>query len=132
MVEMALVMPVFCTVILGIIEFGRAFMVCQLLNDGAREAARSAILTGSTNAAVTADAKAFMANIVGCQQADVTVAITITPYPGNTNPNNVLASAGKRDLCAITVSIPFNKVSFTPGKFLAAITLKGKSAMRHE
>lgn len=132
MVEMALVMPVFCTVLLGIMEFGRAFMVCQLLNDGAREAARSAIMTGSTNTAVTDATKTFMASVVGCQQADVTVAITITPYPGNTNPNNNLASATKRDLCAITVSIPYSKVSFTPGKFLAAITLKGKSAMRHE
>lgn len=132
MVEMALVMPVFCTVLLGIMEFGRAFMVCQLLNDGAREAARAAVMTGSTNTAVTDATKVFMANVVGCQQADVTVAITITPYPGNTNPNNNLASASKRDLCAVTVSIPYSKVSFTPGKFLTAITLKGKSAMRHE
>lgn len=132
MVEMALVMPIFCTVVLGIIEFGRAFMVCQLLNDGAREAARSAILTGSTNTAVTTDAQTFIASVVGCQTADVTVNITITPYTGNTNPNNVLANASKRDLCAITLSVPFNKASLIPGKFLSAITLKGKSAMRHE
>lgn len=132
MVEMALVMPVFCTVMLGIIEFGRAFMVCQLLNDGAREAARASILSGSTNTAVTTDTQTFMASVVGCQSTDVTVGIVITPYTGNTNPNNNLASANKRDLCAITVSIPFNKVSFTPAKFLASITLKGKAAMRHE
>ena len=131
-VEMALVAPIFFTVVLGIVEFGRAFMVSQLLNDAAREGARSAIMAGSTNAAVTTDAQTFVASVVGCQTTDVTVNITITPYTGNTNPNNVLASASKRDLCLITVSVPFNKASVIPAKFLSAITLKGKSAMRHE
>ncbi len=132
MVEMAVVMPIFFMVILGIIEFGRAFMVGQLLNDAAREGARSAIITASTNAAVTADAKAFMNSVTSCPQADVAVTITITAAAGNPNPNNILANAKKRDLCLVTVAVPFSRVSFMPGNYLLGRTLRGQAAMRHE
>ena len=39
-VEMALVLPIFFMVVLGIIEFGRAFMIGQLVTNAAREAVR--------------------------------------------------------------------------------------------
>ena len=131
-VEMAMILPVFCMLVLGIVEFGRGFMVCQLLNDAAREGARSAILAGSTNAAVTADAKAFMVDTVKCAANDVTVTITITEAPGNPAVSNVLANARKRDLCKVKVSVPFSKVSFIPGNYLQTSNLSGMSAMRHE
>ncbi len=129
---MALVVPIFCMLVLGIVEFGRGFMVCQLLNDAAREAARSAILSGSTNAAVTTDAKTFIVDTVKCLAADVTVSITITEAAGNAETSDVLASAKKRDLCKVMVSVPFSEVSFLPGSYLTNATLTGQSAMRHE
>ena len=131
-IEMAMVMPIFCMLVLGIVEFGRGFMVCQLLNDAAREGARSAILTGSTNAAVTANAKAFMVDTVKCAAYNVTVTITITEATGNAAAANNLASAHKRDLCKVKVSVLFSKVSFIPGNYLTTSTLAGMSAMRHE
>jgi Flp pilus assembly protein TadG len=131
-IEMALVMPIFCMFILAIVEFGRGFMVVQLLNDAAREGARSAILAGSTNAAITTDAKTFMVDTVKCLAADVTVTITITEAPGNPATSNTLANARKRDLCKVKVSVPFSKVSFLPGSYLKSRTLVGMSAMRHE
>lgn len=129
---MALVMPIFCMLVLGIVEFGRGFMVCQLLNDAAREGARSAILSGSTNTAVSTDAKTFMVDTVKCLAADVTVTITITEAAGNAAASNTLANAHKRDLCKVKVSVPFSKVSFLPGSYLKSRTLSGMSAMRHE
>ena len=131
-VEMALVMPIFCMFILAIVEFGRGFMVVQLLNDAAREGARSAILAGSTNAAITTDAKTFMVDTVKCLAADVTVTITITEAAGNAAASNTLANAHKRDLCKVKVTVPFSKVSFLPGTYLKSSTLAGVSAMRHE
>ena len=131
-VEMALVMPIFCMFILAIVEFGRGFMVVQLLNDAAREGARSAILSGSTNAAITTDAKAFMVDTVKCLAADVTVTITVTEAAGNPATSNTLAIARKRDLCKVKVSVPFSKVSFLPGTYLKSSSLSGVSAMRHE
>ncbi len=129
---MALVMPIFCMLVLGIIEFGRAFMVSQLLNDAAREAARSATITGSTNTDVTTDAKNFISGVVKCQSADITVTIAITEAAGNAETSDALVSAHKRDLCDVTVSVPFSKVSFIPGTYLVSSTLRGRAAMRHE
>ena len=52
-VEFALVAPLFFTLILGIIEFGRMMMVQEILVNAAREGARAAILPGETDAQVT-------------------------------------------------------------------------------
>ena len=38
LVEMALVLPIFFGVVLGIVEFGRAMMVSQMVTNAAREA----------------------------------------------------------------------------------------------
>ena len=48
-VEVAVCFPVFLIILLGIIEFGRAMSVNQLLNSAARIGCRAAILDGSTN-----------------------------------------------------------------------------------
>src|SRR5512134_4022081 len=88
LVETALVLPIFFMVVLGIIEFGRAMMVAQLLNNGAREGARLAIMTGSTNTEVDTAVRNFVASSVGVDPAKLTVTITVTPYPGNPDPGN--------------------------------------------
>ncbi len=50
LVEFALVMPIVLLMLVGIIEFGRAWNVQQVLTDAAREGARQAVLA---NPAVT-------------------------------------------------------------------------------
>lgn len=132
MVEMALVLPVFMMVTMGIIEFGRALWVGNMVTNAAREATRTAILDGSTNQQVTQSAKEFLAATLSVAAADVNVGIAITPAVGNPNPGNEVGNANARDLISIEVSIPFNKVSLLPGKYLAGKQLIGRSAMRHE
>lgn len=132
MVETALVLPIFFMVVLGIVEFGRAMMVAQLLNNGAREGCRIAIMTGSTNAAVETAVLDFVEDAVGVDRNQVTVTITVTPAPGNPDPANNVANANKRDLCEINVSVPFDQVDFLPGTYLADSNLSGQCAMRHE
>jgi Flp pilus assembly protein TadG len=51
--EAAIVLPIFILAIIGIIEFGRAIMVQQILTNAAREGARRAIVQGATNDEVT-------------------------------------------------------------------------------
>ncbi|CAN5902658.1 hypothetical protein BH23PLA1_BH23PLA1_21490 [soil metagenome] len=51
-VEMALIMPLFVTLILGTIEAARIGMVVQLLNVAAREGCRTAVLEGRKQADV--------------------------------------------------------------------------------
>ena len=50
MVEMAVVAPLFFMLILGIIEFGRAFMVSEMMINASREAVRLAIIPGTMKA----------------------------------------------------------------------------------
>lgn len=131
-VETAVTLPIFVLVVFGIVEFGRAMMVSQLLTNAAREGARKAVLTGSTNSEVETVVKDFLVSTLGISSGDITVTITITPEPGNPDPGNQLSSANTRDLCDIQVQVPFDKVSLTPGQFLMGKNLVGQCAMRRE
>lgn len=132
MVEAALVLPVFLMVTMGIIEFGRALWVSNMVTNAAREATRAAILDGSTNTEVIQSAKDFLSEAVSVKPGDVTVAIAITPAPGNPDPANDCGKASSRDLIQIEVKIPFDKISLIPGSYLQGKQLIGRSSMRHE
>lgn len=134
MVEMALVLPLFVMLVLGIIEFGRAMMIANLVTNAAREGARMAVLDGSTNADVTSTIRTFLRSAISSSlsDSDMPVTITITAAPGNTNPANNLANANSRDLVTVRVQLPFNKVALVPGDYLGGKQLTGQSAMRHE
>lgn len=132
LVEMALVLPIFVAVTLGIVEFGRAMMVGQLITNAARQGVREAIVDGSTNAAVTTSIKSFLQSSVGVAPGDVTVQITVTEEAGNPAAGNEVANASAKDLVTVHVSVPFSKVHFVPGKYLEGKNLAGQAAMRHE
>lgn len=134
MVEMALVLPLFLMLVLGIIEFGRAMMIANLVTNAAREGARTAVLDGSTNTEVTSGVKTFLQSAIGhsVSAGDIAVSITVTPAAGNPNPNNNVANAIARDLITLKVTIPFNKVALIPGNYLKGKQLTGQSAMKHE
>jgi Flp pilus assembly protein TadG len=132
LVETALVLPIFFMIVLGIIEFGRAMMVAQLLNNGAREGTRVAIMPGSTNTDVQNAVLNFVTGAVGVAPEKVNVTITVTPATGNPDPANNVANANKRDLCTVVVRVAFSDVDYLPGKFLNDRQLIGQGAMRHE
>jgi Flp pilus assembly protein TadG len=48
LVEMALILPALLLLVLGIVEFGRAFNAKQAVNDAAREGARHAVVWDET------------------------------------------------------------------------------------
>lgn len=131
-VEMALVLPIFFGVVLGIVEFGRAMMVSQMVTNAAREATRLAIIDGSTNNDVETWVEDFLNDSINVAAADVSVTITVDPAPGNDDPNDVLADAQARDLVTVNVSVPFDKVSYVPGSYLNGKNLSAQSSMRHE
>lgn len=131
-VEMALVLPIFFGVVLGIVEFGRAMMVSQMVTNAAREATRLAIIDGSTNNDVETWVEDFLNDSINVAAADVSVTITVDPAPENDDPNDVLADAQARDLVTVNVSVPFDKVSYVPGSYLNGKNLSAQSSMRHE
>ncbi len=130
-VETAFVLPIFFTVVLGIVEFGRAFMVSNLLTNAAREGARLAIIPGVTGTEVRNAVRQQVFNMVNVTLTDAQIPITITPYPGNPNPNNEPANANQRDLIVVEASLPYAQVSYVI-KFLNGVNLRGQAAMRHE
>ncbi len=132
LVETAIVLPIFFLVVLGIIEFGRAFMVMQLVNTGAREGARSAISDGTTNDEVTEMIRGLVANTASIPQEKVDVDITITPHPGNADPHDQIENAHKRDLIRIDVSVAVADVSFVTPSAITSTHIRGTSTMRHE
>ena len=131
-VEMAIVLPIFFMLIMGIVEFGRAMMVGQLVTNAARFGARQSSVDGATNATVTSDVKSFVSSTVGVAASDVTVTIAVTPGTGNPDPANNLSVAQAKDVCSVSVKVPYNKVAYVAGRYLAGKDLKGTCIMRHE
>lgn len=131
-VETALVLPVFFMVMLGIVEIGRFFMVSQLMTNAAREGARIAIMTGSTNNDVTATVKQVAQATVGVDPAVVQVTIQVTEYSGNPPANNDVSKANKRDLCQVTATVNYDQINLVPIKWLTGVAVLGQAAMRHE
>lgn len=131
-VEAALVLPIFFLVVMGIIEFGRAFMVSQLLQNAARECCRKAVTGAYTTATVTSQLKSEL-QTAGLDPTKLTVNVIVTVDPANPAvANNEVANATTRDLVAVTVTVPFNNVALVSGKYLKGKTLKGLCTMRHE
>jgi Flp pilus assembly protein TadG len=126
-VETALVLPLFFLIVFGVIEFGRAFMVAQLLTNAAREGARTAITAGSTNASVIDKVKTLVNDYTGVATSKVNVTVSV-----NNSTSAQLATAQRRDLCEVEITLPIGDVTFIPVKFLKGINLKGQAAMRHE
>src|SRR5437773_2577458 len=110
-VEFAVVAPLLILIAFGIIEFGRAMMVQQLMTNGAREGARKAVLNGATTTDVNRTIDNYMANS------------GITGYTKQITPDPATAQAGTG--VKVTVSVPYSSVTWIP---IAAVGwLKSKS-----
>lgn len=119
-VEFAIVAPVFLLLVFGMIEYGRMVMVYQVLTNASREGARVAVLDGASTASVTANVNTYLSNgtITGAT-------VTVTPNPPST--------AQYGDPVTVTVSIPFNQVSWLPSPmYLGGKTLTSSTVMRRE
>jgi len=122
-VEFAVVAPVLFLMVFGMIEYGRAVMVQQIMTNAAREGARSAVLDGATSSDVTTRVVDYLHG--GGIASAAATHVTIDP----SNP----ASAGYGDPVTVTVTIPFNQVSWlgTP-MYLNNRSLTAVAVMRRE
>lgn len=108
-VEFALVLPILLTLVLGTIEFGRAYNVQISLTHAAREAARSMAISNNWTNAMNRG-RAAAPSLV---PADMTFSKDLaTCIPGT--------------MIQITIAYPLNSITgINPG-----MTLNGKAAMR--
>lgn len=130
-VEMALVLPVFVAMTLGIVEFGRAMMVSQLVTNAARDGARTGSRRGATEAEVITAVNAFLSDSLSVQPEDISIDVTVAAGPGN-GPPGTLQNAAPGDQCTVNVTVPFATVALVPGDFLGNSKLRGFCSMRRE
>lgn len=115
-VEFALVLPILLLLVLGILEFGRAYHVQTTLSNAARDGVRVMALQDSAAAATSATK-------LSAQPLDLSAStIVVTPTAGC---SSALTGAG---LASVTIEYPFSLVSgFLP---IDDFTLTGKGTMR--
>ena len=124
--------PTGAAAVLGITEFGRGFMVGKMVTQAAREGARLASIGDSSNSEVTLRVEDSLATQLGVQRGNVTVQIRVTPAPGHEMTGHNVLQAQARDLITVSVSVPFDKVSYVAGNYLKGKMLSGRCAMWHE
>jgi Flp pilus assembly protein TadG len=125
MVEMALVLPLFLLIMVGILAFGRAFMVQQMVTNASREGARHASLPNTTESEVVTLVRDYLAT--GSINPDV-VQVTVTP----TN----LQSSTTGTQVSVDVRVPYSDVAWIPTprwlENMEQTVLRSVTFMRHE
>jgi len=120
--EVALTLPLFVGMGVGLLEFGRGFMVQQMVTNSAREGARQGILTGATETDVVAKVKDYLA-VGNIDPAAVQVSVT----PAN------LQEAKSGDQVRVHVRVPYADVTWMPAPwFLSQANLSSETVMRRE
>jgi len=116
LVEFALVLPVFLLLLVGIAEFGRAWMTRNILTGASREAVRIAAVQGNTTSALSR-ANSILSS-AGISGASVNISDDGAPY----------------GTCSVTVSyiFPVSVAGFLPGLSGTSFTLSTSTSMRKE
>jgi hypothetical protein len=147
-VETAIVLPVFLLFVLGIIEFGHAQMVKNLLRGACRAGAR----LGSTEGNSTGDVELRVRQVLGSAIDPNAVSVYVKdasvydeggdpPTSGNSLealPNIELGDAQPRQLFLVRARVDYNDVAVLPmsipylGNYLGDLVLDGQAFMRHE
>jgi Flp pilus assembly protein TadG len=124
-VEMAVALPVML-VVLGIIEFGRAMMVSNLLTSAAREGAREAALPDRNDTEVKAVVvNRLNASSIPAVTGDVKVLVN--------GVEKDAATAATGDTIIVTVTVTVQKVTWLPTSFFKSTDqLQGQAVMRRE
>lgn len=122
MVEMALTLPIFLLMSVSILEFGRGFMVQQMVTNASREGARHAILPNTTNPEVVAKVRGYLET--GSIDPQV-VQVTIDPLD--------LQHAKTGTQVSVQVQVRYRDVTWMPAPwFLGNASLTSETVMRHE
>ncbi len=119
LVEFALIIPILLVIVMGILDFARAYNVNQVVTNSSREGARVAILSASTGTNVTTTVNTYIAsaNLPGCVTAG-----------GNWGGGGVSGGA-----TTVTVTCNFTTLTGTliPG-WSGTFPISQTTTMRHE
>lgn len=141
-VELAVTFPLFLTVLFATIELAHAIMTTQVLNAGARRAARLGVIATATNDTISSEARKV---IRGCVDSRV---LTIDVHDGSifdsvfnefetidiSSLDTVeVSDLDSRGLFVVRTSVKLRDIAiFTPQWLTGDITLSGRSVARRE
>src|SRR5204863_7679758 len=101
-VECAIILPVIVALLLGAMEFSRAIMVKEILQDAVRKACRTGIQPGKDNAAITADVRSILSdNKIDGTSATITIMVNGVVVDAST--------AKTRDQVSVKVTVPMSE-----------------------
>jgi Flp pilus assembly protein TadG len=130
-VEFALVLPVFLLLLMGAVEFGRAYLRLHLLTNAAREGARTGSLPGSTKDNVEDTVNSFLTG-AGMESGTWTTTITVTDSNGSERSGGLdNAQQGDRVRVEITHNLEVLSGTLIPG-WSGSVPLKATCTFRHE
>jgi len=129
LLEAAVTLPMIMLVCVGIFEFGRAYQTWQVLTNAAREGARMAVISGTTDVDIKGRVVNYMHNGALPDGADTMVTIT-----------RGVALTGTDTGTQITINYPFEFMVLNPVVRLihststvgAPITMQSSALMRNE
>jgi Flp pilus assembly protein TadG len=130
LIEAAITVPIILLISVGIFEFGRAYQTWQVLTNAAREGARMAVITGSTDADVTTRVRNYMK--AGALPNHGTAAVTV---------QRGVVLTGADTGSEIKIDYPFQFMVLNPvvrliapadTKTGAPITMRSSALMRNE
>ena len=124
LVEFAMVAPLLFLLVMGSVEFARAFMANNLIANAARCGGRAGAIPGTSNADITAS---IDQSLGGVGISGYSVSVTINGKPVDAK------AALQGDSVEVNVSVPYAAVTWLPSPaFLANVTLKETVVMRRE
>lgn len=149
MTEFAFAGGLFFMITLAIIEFGRFFMISQILNSTARTAARGSVVDGATTAQLVSKINGLLANaglgsvprrifVINGQGYDdnpnspPNLGALIQSMKDNNTPNFEVDDSDPRQLFIVRVEIDFHSVALVTPKWIPNIPIYGQVVMRHE
>lgn len=124
--ELAILLPFFLLILIGVLELGRAVMVRQELVNAAREGARRAIVPGAINAVVTGTVENYL-DSTSLRDAATTVEIL-----GSDGSAAEVAALPRHAPIRVRVTVPFQDVQWGVGGFVIGADLHADVVMRKE
>lgn len=112
-VEFAIVAPIFFTMVVASLEFGRLNIIRHTADQAAYEAARYAMVPGATAAEARGRAESML-KIVGARDSKITIV-------GPTD-----------DKVTVTVDVPLNKNGWIAPKFTKSKSIRAASTLKTE
>jgi len=142
LVETAVVLPVFFSIVFSILEFGHAQMVNNVLNSACRNGARVGSVEGTTTGQVLNQVDTTLASVIPTASVSITVKDASVYDSGNTPPTTAtglsalpdieLSDAEPRQMFMVRASVPYNDIALISMPFMENVVLTGQSFMRHE